>query len=228
MSDVHSQLRHRGSNRFAEKLRIHQEDKKTAGCMTFITGLSWEEAKARCPEGVVPACHNSIDTVTVSGPAEAITKFVAELKEEGIFAKEVQSAGVAFHSYYMNQAAPALKAELLKVRFGKLVSFRRTRVEVGCVKSAPHSPSHRFLPVPGDQDAAAAHGALGELVGAGVALARGPRALLLRRVPRQQPAESRPLPGGAAGRLWREMSVAAAAFYSVGFLQSRSLGSSPW
>lgn len=39
-------------------------------------------------------------------------KFVAELKEEGIFAKEVRSAGVAFHSYYMASIAPTLLAAL--------------------------------------------------------------------------------------------------------------------
>ena len=31
-------------------------------------GLTWAECKAQCPEGVVPACHNSEDTVTISGP----------------------------------------------------------------------------------------------------------------------------------------------------------------
>ncbi len=69
----------------------------------------------RCPEGIVPACHNSVDTVTVSGPAQAVTEFVAQLKEEGIFAKEVKSAGVAFHSYFMEKTAPALKAALTNV-----------------------------------------------------------------------------------------------------------------
>ena len=78
--------------------------------------MTWAEAKARCPEGVVPACHNSIDTVTISGPAETVKKFVAELKEEEIFAKEVHSAGVAFHSYFMAKTAPALKAALQKVK----------------------------------------------------------------------------------------------------------------
>ena len=42
-------------------------------------------------------------------------KFVAELKEAGVFAKEVRSAGVAFHSYYMASIAPALLAALKKV-----------------------------------------------------------------------------------------------------------------
>jgi len=83
--------------------------------VTHVTGLTWDEAKARCPSGVVPACHNSIDTVTISGPAESVSQFVAQLKEEGVFAKEVKSAGVAFHSYYMQRTAPALKTALLKV-----------------------------------------------------------------------------------------------------------------
>lgn len=34
----------------------------------LLAGLSWEECKQRCPSGVVPACHNSEDTVTISGP----------------------------------------------------------------------------------------------------------------------------------------------------------------
>lgn len=46
---------------------------------------------------------------------EAISKFVAELKEQGVFAKEVRSAGVAFHSYYMASIAPALLDALKKV-----------------------------------------------------------------------------------------------------------------
>ncbi|KAK0152563.1 Fatty acid synthase [Merluccius polli] len=78
-------------------------------------GLTWAECKAQCPQGVVPACHNSEDTVTISGPQDAVSKFVAELKESGVFAKEVRSAGVAFHSYYMASIAPALLAALRKV-----------------------------------------------------------------------------------------------------------------
>ncbi len=83
----------------------------------MFAGMTWEEARVRCPEGVVPACHNSADTQTISGPAEAVSEFVAQLKEEGIFAKEVKSAGVAFHSYFMAKTAPALKAALRKVTF---------------------------------------------------------------------------------------------------------------
>lgn len=46
---------------------------------------------------------------------DSISKFVSELKEQGVFAKEVRSAGVAFHSYYMASIAPTLLAALKKV-----------------------------------------------------------------------------------------------------------------
>ena len=77
--------------------------------------MTWDQAKERCPPEVVPACHNALNTVTVSGPKETVDKFVEELKAESIFARVVNSAGVAFHSYYMAKTAPALKEALLKV-----------------------------------------------------------------------------------------------------------------
>jgi len=77
--------------------------------------MTWEEAHRRCPEGVVPACHNSLDSVTVSGPAHAVTAFIAELQKEGVFAKAVNSAGIAFHSSCMLNAAPAFRQRLQEV-----------------------------------------------------------------------------------------------------------------
>uniref|UniRef100_A0A8C5H966 Fatty acid synthase n=1 Tax=Gouania willdenowi TaxID=441366 RepID=A0A8C5H966_GOUWI len=78
-------------------------------------GLTWAECMAQCPQGVVPACHNAEDTVTISGPKDDVSTFVSKLKEHGVFAKEVRSAGVAFHSYYMASIAPTLLTALKKV-----------------------------------------------------------------------------------------------------------------
>jgi len=78
-------------------------------------GMTWEEAHRRCPEGVVPACHNSLDGVTVSGPTHAVTAFISELQKEGVFAKAVNSSGIAFHSSCMLNVAPALKQRLQQV-----------------------------------------------------------------------------------------------------------------
>ena len=79
------------------------------------TGLTWKEALSQCPEGIVPACHNSQNTVTISGPATRIKQFVAELKEKQVFAREVNSSGVAFHSPCMKKVAPKLREVLSKV-----------------------------------------------------------------------------------------------------------------
>uniref|UniRef100_A0A8D2NDD8 Fatty acid synthase n=1 Tax=Zonotrichia albicollis TaxID=44394 RepID=A0A8D2NDD8_ZONAL len=94
--------------------RCVKEAKLPPGGMAAV-GLTWEECKQRCPPNVVPACHNSEDTVTVSGPLDSVNEFVAKLKKEGVFAKEVRSAGVAFHSHYMASIAPALFNALKKV-----------------------------------------------------------------------------------------------------------------
>ncbi|XP_035198499.1 fatty acid synthase [Oxyura jamaicensis] len=94
--------------------RCVKEAKLPPGGMAAV-GLSWEECKQRCPPNVVPACHNSEDTVTVSGPLDSVSEFVAKLKKDGVFAKEVRSAGVAFHSYYMASIAPVLLSALKKV-----------------------------------------------------------------------------------------------------------------
>ncbi|KAM6175935.1 fatty acid synthase [Erethizon dorsatum] len=85
-----------------------------SGTMAAV-GLSWEECKQRCPPGIVPACHNSEDTVTISGPQAAVSEFVEQLKQEGVFAKEVQTGGIAFHSYFMEAIAPTLLQALKKV-----------------------------------------------------------------------------------------------------------------
>ncbi|KAM6245512.1 fatty acid synthase [Porphyrio hochstetteri] len=94
--------------------RCVKEAKLPPGAMAAV-GLTWEECKECCPPKVVPACHNSEDTVTVSGPLDAVNEFVAKLKKEGVFAKEVRSAGVAFHSYYMASIGPVLLSALKKV-----------------------------------------------------------------------------------------------------------------
>lgn len=41
--------------------------------------------------------------------------FMEQLKQEGVFAKEVQTGGMAFHSYFMESIAPTLLRALKKV-----------------------------------------------------------------------------------------------------------------
>jgi fatty acid synthase len=49
------------------------------GSMAAI-GLGYEDIKNLCPPDIEVACHNSSDSSTVSGPAESMKKFVAELQ----------------------------------------------------------------------------------------------------------------------------------------------------
>ncbi|KAJ0178567.1 hypothetical protein K1T71_006390 [Dendrolimus kikuchii] len=84
------------------------------GAMAAV-GLSWEECAARCPPDVAPVCHNAGHNVTVSGPIDSVEKFVAELVAENVFARRVNSSGLAFHSKYIATAAPLLRRNLKRV-----------------------------------------------------------------------------------------------------------------
>ncbi|KAI1292133.1 Fatty acid synthase [Halotydeus destructor] len=88
------------------------EDAKLPKGQMAAVGLTWEECKKRCPEGVVPACHNSEDSVTISGPYDITNKFIEQLKSENIFARGVKSCDVAFHSQYVAPIAPTLLKRL--------------------------------------------------------------------------------------------------------------------
>ncbi|XP_066589497.1 fatty acid synthase [Prorops nasuta] len=91
-----------------------QDSKVISGSMAAV-GLSWEEAKKRCPPEIILACHNSSDSITISGPTGAIEKFVAQLQKEEIFAKMVKSSGYAFHSKYIADAGPKLRSSLEQI-----------------------------------------------------------------------------------------------------------------
>lgn len=78
-------------------------------------GLSWDECQQKLPKDVFSACHNSADSVTISGPTASIEKSIKILSEQGIFAKTVKSSGIAFHSKYIAEAAPKLRKSLDKI-----------------------------------------------------------------------------------------------------------------
>uniref|UniRef100_A0A0N5CAY3 Fatty acid synthase n=1 Tax=Strongyloides papillosus TaxID=174720 RepID=A0A0N5CAY3_STREA len=91
---------YRGTSIMESKLPI-------AGGMAAV-GLSWEEAERRCPKGVVPACHNGAESVTISGDADKIKEMVDELTKEGVFAKYVDTSGIPFHSPQMYPVRDAM------------------------------------------------------------------------------------------------------------------------
>jgi len=83
---------------------------------TYHLGLGYDQIKEKLPHDIDVACHNSSTSCTISGPVDSINKFVSELKSEGIFAKAVNVAGIAFHSRYIQTAGPTLLKYLKEVQ----------------------------------------------------------------------------------------------------------------
>lgn len=84
------------------------------GAMAAI-GLGYKQIKNEIPSTIDVACHNSANSCTVSGPEEDIRTFVETLKKDGIFAKEVASSHIAYHSRYIADLGPRLLKMLKKL-----------------------------------------------------------------------------------------------------------------
>ncbi|PNI21562.1 FASN isoform 8 [Pan troglodytes] len=56
--------------------------------------------------------HSFVSLTAIQAP---VFEFVEQLRKEGVFAKEVRTGGMAFHSYFMEAIAPPLLQELKKV-----------------------------------------------------------------------------------------------------------------
>nr|XP_045622655.1 fatty acid synthase-like [Procambarus clarkii] len=94
--------------------RAVQEATLPPGAMAAV-GLSAQEAEKWCKDGVIVACHNAHDSVTLSGPQDAIKEVLEKLTSDGIFCRAVKSEGVAFHHPSLKSAAPCLFRELSKI-----------------------------------------------------------------------------------------------------------------
>ena len=88
-----------------------KDELKTRGRMAAI-GLSIEELRPRLGADVFIACHNSEDSVTVSGLECAVKSFVDQMSSEDVFARSVDSSGIAFHSPLIDSIAKTLMAKL--------------------------------------------------------------------------------------------------------------------
>lgn len=90
------------------------ETKKIFGSMAAI-GLGYRKIKNLLPVSIEAACHNGPDSCTISGPADEVAAFVADLKSQGFFAKEVPCSNIAYHSRYIADMGPKLLQMLNKV-----------------------------------------------------------------------------------------------------------------
>nr|XP_032526695.1 fatty acid synthase-like [Danaus plexippus plexippus] len=84
------------------------------GSMAAV-GIGYQQVSKMCPPEIEVACHNGPDSSTISGPAEIMKEFVAELTKKDIFAKEVPCSNIAYHSRYIAEAGPGLLKYLKEV-----------------------------------------------------------------------------------------------------------------
>ncbi|KAG7203842.1 hypothetical protein KM043_017898 [Ampulex compressa] len=84
------------------------------GSMAAI-GRGYNQIKNICPPDIDIACHNSAESCTISGPANSVKTFVAHLQENGVFAKEVPTSNIAYHSRYIMPVGSKLLTYLKRV-----------------------------------------------------------------------------------------------------------------
>lgn len=77
--------------------------------------LSLEKILKRLPDGVFSAIKNRSHSVTIAGDYEKVANLVDQLKTEGHIVKPINSAGVAFHSPYLQNISDQMRNALLKV-----------------------------------------------------------------------------------------------------------------
>ncbi|TMW39356.1 hypothetical protein DOY81_015564, partial [Sarcophaga bullata] len=87
--------------------KVSLDTEKIKGSMAAI-GIGYKKIVHLLPETIEVACHNNADSCTISGPADDVAKFVAELKAKDIFAKEVPCSNIAYHSRYIAHMGPQL------------------------------------------------------------------------------------------------------------------------
>lgn len=110
---------------------VSVETKCADGSMAAI-GLSHDKVKDMLPEGIEVACRNSCNSATISGPKQTVSKFVEQLKEKGIFAKEVACSNIPYHSKYIAAMGPKLLAKL-----NEIIPFPKRRSDKWISSSVP-------------------------------------------------------------------------------------------
>ena len=78
-------------------------DHAVKGCMLAV-GRGAEAAETYLVDGVSIACHNSPESVTLSGRESSIDMIATKLKDDGIFARKLPTSGVAYHSHLVEPA----------------------------------------------------------------------------------------------------------------------------
>lgn len=90
------------------------ESKTINGAMAAV-GMNHKDVKKILPHDIDIACHNSLDSTTITGPADSVRSFVQELSSQDIFAREVACSGIPLHSRYIKEMGSHLLSKLNEV-----------------------------------------------------------------------------------------------------------------
>ncbi|EIE23140.1 hypothetical protein COCSUDRAFT_47508 [Coccomyxa subellipsoidea C-169] len=90
-----------------------------SGGLMAAVGLGADEAEARLVKhgkaSCVVGCDNSPTSTTLSGPEGDLKPLLEQLKAEGVFVRELDTRGLAFHSPVLQSHLPELQAALEEV-----------------------------------------------------------------------------------------------------------------
>ena len=116
---------------------------KMEGSMMAV-GLACEEAEAEICQAALCgkigiACVNSPVSVTMSGDADAVTALSKDLQGRGIFARELNTGGKAYHSHHMAVLGPELE-RLLPLALKQLPSSECIENDVEFISSVTGQP----------------------------------------------------------------------------------------
>ena len=67
------------------------------GAMASV-GMSWNEARLKCTEGIHLACNNAARNVTIAGAADQVENFMETLEDDEVFVAPIDSCDLALHS----------------------------------------------------------------------------------------------------------------------------------
>lgn len=86
--------------------------------VSLFPGLGYNQMKERLSDypTIEIACHNAADSCTLSGPSADVEALVEKLVADGVFARSVNVANIAYHSRYIAPAAPKLLKYLKEVK----------------------------------------------------------------------------------------------------------------
>lgn len=118
------------------------ETKVIDGSMAAV-GLGYEKIVDMLPSNIEAACHNSNISTTISGPKKDVSRFVDELKSNGIFAKEVQCSNIPYHSKFIRSMGPKLMNKLKEIIPQPLARSKKW-LSTSVPESEWHLPKNNF------------------------------------------------------------------------------------